>query len=124
MIIEKTYDDNFPVTPPETTGVKHIDPVKAISSLPDSGKDLPSKENKPDISNENIEDAVQQINKYIQTTQNELQFSIDDSSGKTVVKVIDSETKELIRQIPGEEALNVAQKLREGANLEIFKSYS
>lgn len=124
MIIEKTFDDNFPVNPSKTTDVKNVDPVQATTPLPDRGKELPFKENKPDASKESIEDAVKQINEYVQTIQSELQFSIDDSSGKTVIRVIDSETKELIRQIPGEEALNVAQKLREGANLEIFKSYT
>jgi flagellar protein FlaG len=40
-----------------------------------------------------------------------LEFSIDDASGRTVVKVVDAETKELIRQIPSEEVLALARNL-------------
>jgi flagellar protein FlaG len=38
-----------------------------------------------------------------------LQFSLDKDSGKTVVKVMDTETNEVIRQIPTEEVLALSQ---------------
>jgi flagellar protein FlaG len=106
------------------TGVSKIDPVSAVKSLPEGGKDLPSKEYKKQVSEEEVEDAVREINDYVQSMQRELQFTVDKESGKTVIKVIDSNTKELIRQIPGEEALNVAKRLTQGANLEIFSSFT
>lgn len=40
-----------------------------------------------------------------------LQFSMDKSSGKTVVRVVDTSTQEVIRQIPSEEVLQMAQEL-------------
>jgi flagellar protein FlaG len=42
---------------------------------------------------------------------NSLSFSIDDSTGKTVVMVTDAETGEMIRQIPSEEMLALARSL-------------
>ena len=36
---------------------------------------------------------------------------MDDSTGKTVIKVVDSSTHELIRQIPSEEMLEIARAL-------------
>jgi flagellar protein FlaG len=38
-----------------------------------------------------------------------LQFSVDGSSGKTVVRVVDMETGNVIRQIPSQEALDIAR---------------
>lgn len=42
---------------------------------------------------------------------NSLSFSVDDSTGKTVVKVSDAQTGEMIRQIPSEELLEIARSL-------------
>lgn len=61
--------------------------------------------------------AVEELNAYVQSNQRDLEFSIDDSSGQTVVKVVDPQSGEVIRQIPSELALNLAQALRAGAEL-------
>src|SRR5437016_2994263 len=52
-----------------------------------------------------LEAAVSHLNTHAQLLQRDLQFSIDENSGQTVIKVIDPETKEVIRQIPAEETL-------------------
>ena len=40
-----------------------------------------------------------------------LQFSIDKDSGKTIVKVLDGQTQEVIRQIPSEELVSLARNM-------------
>lgn len=40
-----------------------------------------------------------------------LQFSVDDNSGTRVVRLIDSDTKEVIRQIPTEEMIKIAEHI-------------
>lgn len=62
---------------------------------------------------ENLQGAVSQINDYVQNLQRNLQFTVDEVTGKDVVTVIDSESKEVIRQIPSEEALELARRLAE-----------
>jgi flagellar protein FlaG len=42
-----------------------------------------------------------------------LQFSVHDDTGETVVRVVDKDTGELIRQIPPQELLDLAAKLEE-----------
>ena len=42
-----------------------------------------------------------------------LRFSVHKPTGRTVIKVIDKETKETVREIPSEEVLNLAAKLDE-----------
>lgn len=59
----------------------------------------------------NLQGAVSQINDYVQNLQRNLQFTVDEATGKDVVTVIDSESKEVIRQIPSEEALELARRL-------------
>lgn len=65
-----------------------------------------------------VQSAVSDIADYVQTVNRDLEFSIDDHSGRIIVKVLDSETQQIIRQIPSEEALSLARKLQEGSNEE------
>ncbi|MCP4077351.1 MAG: flagellar protein FlaG, partial [Gammaproteobacteria bacterium] len=50
---------------------------------------------------------------FVQTVQRDLTFSFDEGSGQTVIKVIDSKSGGLVRQIPSEEVLSMATHLRD-----------
>ncbi len=60
---------------------------------------------------ERLEDSVSQLKNLVQSVQRDLQFSIDDFSGRTVITVLDSKTEEIIRQIPSEEVLALAKSI-------------
>ena len=55
---------------------------------------------------EALQEKVAQLNEHMQSLNRSLQFSIDEVSGETIVKVIDAETKELVRQIPSQEVID------------------
>jgi flagellar protein FlaG len=57
--------------------------------------------------------ALDQLNGYMEETQRGLRFSMDDVSGRTIVRVVDTETDEVIRQIPSEEMLTVIRNISE-----------
>lgn len=78
--------------------------------LPKSGEKLPEKA-APAPTPETIEQAVQQIQSYLNDSQRQLQFQVDSASGRTIVRVVNPETQELIRQIPGEEMLKLARAI-------------
>jgi len=82
-------------------------------ALPVSGGKLPERD-APAPDPERVEQAVQQIQSYLNDSQRQLQFQVDSASGRTIVRVVNPETKELIRQIPGEEMLKLARSI--GAN--------
>jgi len=60
--------------------------------------------------------AAQQIEMYLKSVGRELRFSVDDVTGDTVVTVRDSVSGDVIRQIPNEEALRLAQSLGKQPN--------
>lgn len=60
---------------------------------------------------ERLSQAVESINTALQARSPELEFSVDSDSERMVVKVIDRDTKEVIRQMPSEEALEIAKAL-------------
>ncbi|MCK7578318.1 MAG: flagellar protein FlaG [Chromatiales bacterium] len=58
---------------------------------------------------EKLTEAVDKINEMMQQGKQMLTFQLDDDSGRMVVRVIDSQSKEVVRQIPSEETLNFAK---------------
>ncbi len=62
---------------------------------------------------QSVEQTVEEINNYFQSMGRDLNFKVDDESGRTVITVLDSETKEVIRQIPPEEVLQLALNLQD-----------
>lgn len=62
-----------------------------------------------------IEDKVSQLNDYMQNSQRNLEFTVDDRSGASVITISDTETGEVIRQFPSEEVLearNAVDKIK------------
>ena len=70
----------------------------------------------------NVEQAVAHMNEYIQSTQRDLHFSYDIDSGDTIVRVVDSTTKEVIRQIPDEIFLKLARELNAGEPVPLLQA--
>jgi len=60
-----------------------------------------------------VSGAVSEIRDFVQMVRRELQFEVDEDSGRTIVTVRDADTDEVIRQIPSEEVLQIAARLEE-----------
>lgn len=90
------------VAPTERTSQSKVEVVTASSA-----------ESKRD----DLEKAVTDIREFVQASQRQLDFSIDDSTGRVVVKVIATESGDVIRQIPSETALKLAQSLSQASSL-------
>ncbi len=68
-----------------------------------------------------VEEIVDDLNEFAQQVERQLQFSVDKDSGKTVIKVIDSMTEEIVRQIPADEILTLQRRLGDVQGL-LFKT--
>ena len=62
-------------------------------------------------SREQVLQAVEEVRAAIEPVAQNLLFSIDDDTGRTVIKIIDSSNDEVIRQIPSEEMLAISKAL-------------
>ena len=65
----------------------------------------------PVITEEVMKAVARQIESYLKANGRDLQFSIDQETGRTVVTIRDASTGEVIRQIPDVEALRIAPSL-------------
>ncbi len=60
---------------------------------------------------EELTQAAEIMQSKVRLSAPELNFSVDEESGRMVIKVTDTATNELIRQIPSEEALKLNKEL-------------
>ncbi|WP_456406940.1 flagellar protein FlaG [Thiolapillus sp.] len=97
-------------TPRSTQPVKGAAEVREGRKLPDDGQALPP-EKEEKLTPQKVSEAVSRLNDYVQTIRRELKFSIDEASGRTVITVLDAQTKEVIRQIPPEEVVSLSKNL-------------
>lgn len=74
------------------------------------------------VSTETITRNIEKLNARVQNIQRDLQFSVDAETGRTVIRVIDSETRETIRVIPPEDILAIEQRLNGSSGLLINSS--
>ena len=63
------------------------------------------------VTQEAVAAAVQSANAYVQSVSSSLQFSLDQDTGHTVVKMIDTQTEEVLRQFPSEEMLAISKSI-------------
>lgn len=82
------------------------DALKAIQQAQRSNTEEKSKE-------QSLEEAVSLVQDYLDKNQRGVNFSLDDSTEKTVIKVMDTKNQELVKQFPSEELLRIANKIKE-----------
>lgn len=120
-----------PGTSPVLMTASKIKPVPDKSPPPKAAK-IQLKELAPpnlEASPKEAEEAVKDLNDFLKQSGSELtllrdtskeamsysdlMFQVDDSTGLSFFKIVDSKTREIIRQVPSEEVLAMARKLRE-----------
>lgn len=94
------------VTPKGNRANKKLDVVAAGSA------DAVKETQRPEL-----EKAIKDIQEFVQSTQRQLNFSINDSTGQVVVKVIATDSGKVVRQLPSEAASKLAQSLSDASSL-------
>jgi len=85
-----------------------------LSSTAEIGKALPQDTAKAEVSpSQQIEETVSDLNKFVQSIQRGIQFSVHEETGRSIITVTDRETGEEIRKFPSEEALAIADFIAE-----------
>lgn len=98
-------------TPPSARGANESNGPPQSASLTSKNGQTPEKpsQTNPAEMAEQVKQAVERINEMMQNGQQSLRFAVDEDSGRTVVRVMDARTEEVIRQIPSEETLRFAE---------------
>lgn len=113
----RSVGGNLPTSPvPQTQPQDKL--ARTISTLPEQAATSPASQMQgtpatggAQPSRNEVEESVDTLNQFIKSLNNPMLFSIDEDTGKTVVKIVDSSTQEVIKQIPSEEILSIAKAL-------------
>ena len=104
--------ETVPAASPSTPVVDAGAQVAASSANPQGASNAAAKAAKNGGGvDQALSDAVDKLNNKVQNLNRNLEFSLDKGSGELLVKVVDSSTREVIRQIPSKEALAMAENI-------------
>lgn len=97
----------------------------AAQAAPVVALDLPQTAVKPVAATQptsaQLQGVVDSINKTLQQSNKNLEFTVDSDTEKPVVKLVDSATGDVIRQYPTEEALSIAKAIDDMQQGMLFK---
>lgn len=98
----RTAEKPLPAVAPQTSTAPDAGTAAAVQAI-----------QRPDAvaSQAKLDEALKSINKTIQQLSPEIEFSVDPDSKRTIVKVVDQSTKEVLRQMPSAETLEIAKAL-------------
>jgi flagellar protein FlaG len=65
------------------------------------------------VTTEELRRATEQANERLRQTGSELTFEFNDEVGRVVVRLVDTRTREVLRQFPSEEMLHIARALKQ-----------
>jgi flagellar protein FlaG len=99
-----------PVETPATPVAAAVSPTPA-ESLPSSIEAGKAQAESTTTDSSQLQKAVSKLNDYVQNLQRKLSFSVSAETGRTIIKVYDAETDELIRQIPPDETIRLAESI-------------
>lgn len=60
-----------------------------------------------------VKSAAAKGNSILQATNRNLEFQVDDSTNKVVVKIVDSKSGDILRQIPSEDMLSFIKRMQD-----------
>ena len=73
--------------------------------------------NQAKLTRKDVEEMVEALEAFANTVQTRLNFTIDDGTEDVVVKIMDKETDEVIKQFPAEEILELREKMQDLSGL-------
>lgn len=86
-------------------------PASAVAPAAATVRDSTTANSVTEVDPAAVQQLADQLSKTIGMTGQQVQFSVDNDTGKTVLRVTDAESGALLRQIPGDEALSMARIL-------------
>lgn len=98
-----------------TSAAKAKDVLPTINDDRTARTEAATKAEKPTL--QEVIDISERLNNSVQKIQRDINFSVDETLGEIVVKVVDRETQETIRQIPSEEMLSLSRNIEEITSL-------
>lgn len=106
-----------------TSAPGDVSRTQSVSALGEGAQGVTG--NQPAPSADELNAALADLRNSLNRFSRSLEFTVDEASDRRVVKVLDTQTDEVIRQIPSEEILALAAQLKEmsEANMDVVGAF-
>ena len=107
----------------DITTMSELKPAASSSASTKGAESQASEQKSEDTGNQvkltrkDVEDMVEALEDFADSVQTRLIFTIDDDTEDVVVKIMDKETNEVIKQFPAEELLELREKMQDLSGL-------
>lgn len=82
-------------------------------SVVEQAKQAKQAEQEEEQSKASVEEAVESVASFVNSVSKNVDFLVDEDSGRTIIKVVDVQNQELIRQFPSDEIISMANRIKE-----------
>lgn len=96
-----------------TQGSRHRESVPQQGETRSAGAEL-TRQTRSSPTVRDVREGIEIIDRALRESRRNLTFSIDESTGKTVARVVHPDTGEVLRQIPSDEILAIAEMVANG----------
>ena len=93
------------------SGSHASDGAEAVAAPPLSAPAKSQPQSDQSTSLESVKQVAHQINDFLKSASSDVQFEVDSESSEVVVRVVDSQTKQVIRQMPSAEMIAISKSL-------------
>lgn len=91
--------------------VSNISSVQAKTQAANAASKLAFETMQKQLNKEDVSEAVKKLNEFVAPALQSIEFSTDEESDRVIVKVVDTATNKVLRQIPNEEVLAISRTL-------------
>ena len=95
----------------QAASIKTTEP-QAVKAIEIKEQQSPSLESEPEVSKEKLQQAVDAVNDFFEINYNELKFVFHEGLEKYYVQLVNSETDEVVREIPSKKLLDVYYEMQ------------
>ena len=103
------------------TSTYHCNKVETVSEKEIKQESSSSKQEENTAQDQEIFNLIEKVNGKFEIQDRELSFSIHDKTKQIMIKVVNKETKEVIKEIPSEKILDIVASMMEVAGLIVDK---
>lgn len=116
--MDATINSTASITKVQAKQEASVESAKSLNLLSkEVQKESNTEYTKEELSNAFVEKAIDKANYTFEIQNRSLRFKIHERTNEVIVKVIDSETQEVIREIPPEKLLDMFANMLEMAGL-------
>ena len=113
MVIDEIRDVALQMTAPQIEAVQPTRrPADSLEAQQAEAAEI-TETAEAEVSRDSLEEAIQQLNRAVSILNHRLNFSVDDTTGRLLAKIIDAKTNEVVREVPPERVLEFVRRFRE-----------